>query len=167
LNGTQYFYEQAIKVIEQTCQGQSAATLLQVDRYEISSLASMQLAFVVTAGMFGMYHVVAMAVLVAGTNERPLVRQAPLPLVSSIMRSLNNAAFRPLLTAWALDGLTLAVRDVALTACTALRLASLATSIRDTKEIEDASGALTTRNCELRPSSRLRRKYLSAATVFY
>jgi hypothetical protein len=122
-NGTQYWYEQSVKTIETTCQGQPAETPLEFDRYETSSLASMQLAFLVSAALFGIYHVIAMSVLVSVTKERPSTRQATLPLVSSIMRSLNNAAFRPLLGAWALDGLTLAVSIHSLnlpTTCAAL-----------------------------------------------
>ena len=109
-NGTHYWFEQQLKFIQGTCTDMPGDTPLEVDRYEMSSLAAMQLAFIVTAFAFGVYHCGAMQWLIHRVKERPLATNtaAKLPLVSSVMRSLNNAAFRPLLLAWALDGLALA-----------------------------------------------------------
>ena len=110
-NGTHFWYEQTLKVIEETCMDAPEATPLKLDRYEMSSLASLQLAFIITAAAFGLYHTGAMQWLIHRVQERAAEEAhgvAKLPLVSSVMRSLNNAAFRPLLLAWALDGLALA-----------------------------------------------------------
>jgi hypothetical protein len=107
-NGTHYWYEQSIKTIETTCAGQPGTTPLTMDRYEMSSLSSAQLGYLLTAVVFGFYHLLTMRFLVSKTTERKVEKKEQLPLVSSIMRSLNNAAFRPLLGAWALDGLILA-----------------------------------------------------------
>ena len=109
-NGTHFWYEQSVKVIEDTCAGRPATTPLPVARYTLSSLAASQAAFVATAALFALYHVGAVQWLIRRVRERPplATAAAPLPLVSSVMRSLNNAAFRPLLLAWALDGLALA-----------------------------------------------------------
>lgn len=107
-NGTHYWFEQSIKTIEDTCTGVPGNTTLSLDRYETSGIGSQQLGFIVTAVFFGLYHFVVMQNLVRKTKERKAERGETLPLVSSIMRSLNNAAFRPLLGAWALDGLMLA-----------------------------------------------------------
>ena len=107
-NGTHYWYEQSIKTIEETCTGVPGNTTLGIDRYETSGIGSQQVGFIITAVFFGLYHFGVMQNLVSKTKEREAVRGETLPLVSSIMRSLNNAAFRPLLGAWALDGLMLA-----------------------------------------------------------
>ena len=108
-NSSHYWYEQSVKAIESTCEDAAADTPLSVDRFSMSSLAAMQLAFIITAAIFGLYHCGAMQWLVRHVRERPAEQKvaAKLPLVSSVMRSLNNAAFRPLLLAWALDGLAL------------------------------------------------------------
>lgn len=107
-NGTHYWFEQSIKTIEDTCAGVPGNTTLPLDRYGISGLGSNQLGFIVTAIGFGLYHFLVMQNLVRKTKERTVEQKETLPLVSSIMRSLNNAAFRPLLGSWALDGLMLA-----------------------------------------------------------
>lgn len=109
-NGTHYWFEQSLDTIEDTCAGQPPNTPLEVDRFEMSGLAAQQLAYLVTAIFFGLYHTGAMQWLIRRVKERPLPPETGvrLPLVSSVMRSLNNAAFRPLLAAWGLDGLALA-----------------------------------------------------------
>lgn len=107
-NGTHYWYELSIKTIETACVDKPPDTPLEVDRYSMSSLSADQLGYLITAALFGLYHLITMRFLVSKTTERKAVKKEPLPLVSSIMRSLNNAAFRPLLGAWALDGLILA-----------------------------------------------------------
>jgi hypothetical protein len=107
-NGTHYWFEQSIKTIEETCTGVPGNTTLPLDQYETSGIGSQQIGFILTAIFFGLYHFGVMQNLVRKTKEREHVRGETLPLVSSIMRSLNNAAFRPLLGAWALDGLMLA-----------------------------------------------------------
>jgi Na+/melibiose symporter-like transporter len=107
-NGTQYWFEQSLKTIEGTCAGASGNTTLPLDRYSTSGIGSQQIGFIITAAFFGLYHFIVMQNLVSTTKEREAPKGETLPLVSSIMRSLNNAAFRPLLGAWALDGLMLA-----------------------------------------------------------
>lgn len=107
-NGTHYWFEQSIKTIEETCTGVPGNTTLPLDRYETSGIGSQQLGFIITAIAFGIYHFLVMQNLVHKTKERPSEQKETLPLVSSIMRSLNNGAFRPLLGAWACDGLMLA-----------------------------------------------------------
>lgn len=108
-NGTHYWFEQTVKNIEDTCTGAAADAPLEVERYQMSSLAATQLAFLVTAIFFAFYHSGAMQWLIHRVPERPVVSNGVrMPLVSSVMRSLNNAAFRPLLVAWGLDGLALA-----------------------------------------------------------
>lgn len=73
----------------------------------MSSLEAMQLGFVSTAVAFGLYHIVTMQLLCFKVKEKTQQQRSALPLVSSVMRSLNNAAFRPLLgtSAWLLPGL--------------------------------------------------------------
>lgn len=65
----------------------------------MSSLEAMQLGFVSTAVAFGLYHIVTMQLLCFKVKEKVQQQRSTLPLVSSVMRSLNNAAFRPLLGA--------------------------------------------------------------------
>lgn len=63
----------------------------------MSSLEAMQLGFVITAIGFGLYHIMTMQLLCWKVKEKVQTQHNTLPLVSSVMRSLNNAAFRPLL----------------------------------------------------------------------
>jgi Na+/melibiose symporter-like transporter len=107
-NGTHYWFEQSIKTIEETCAGVPGNTTLRLDRFETSGIGSQQIGFIITAVFFGLYHLGVMQALVSRIQERVIPQGETLPFVSSIMRSLNNAAFRPLLGAWALDGLMLA-----------------------------------------------------------
>lgn len=96
-NGSHYWYETAISTIESVCKDKPPETPLTLDRYEMSSLEAMQLGFVSTAIGFGLYHIMTMHLLCWNVKEKVQAQQNNLPLVSSVMRSLNNAAFRPLL----------------------------------------------------------------------
>lgn len=96
-NGTHYWYETAISTIESICKDKPPDTPLTLDRYEMSSLEALQLGFVSTAVAFGVYHIVTMQLLCYKVKEKAQAQRCAMPLVSSVMRSLNNAAFRPLL----------------------------------------------------------------------
>jgi len=81
-------------------------------RYDVSYVDAQRLSFTIVAVIFGVYFVVSQLNCVASVQERQhMARTADdgpktvTPLVPSIMRSFKNIAFRPLLAAWALDGL--------------------------------------------------------------
>ena len=80
-----------------------------VTAYSVSSLAAQRGAYAALSTAFGLYYVVAAAVLAWRVRERPLLGEAAprVPLVPAMMRAFKNRAFRPLLVAWALEGLGL------------------------------------------------------------
>ena len=84
-------------------------TTVTFDRFGSSSLDSMRYAYFVVALLFGLYYLVTSYYLVFRIQERAASTEGttPVPLVPSILRSFRNRAFRPLLVAWALDGLAL------------------------------------------------------------
>lgn len=81
-----------------------------VENFSISNLQASQKAFFYCALIFGIYYVLSISNCVFTIRERLLKKDAavPIPLVPSILRAFKNRAFRPLLVAWALDGLALA-----------------------------------------------------------
>ena len=82
---------------------------VEVYQYDTGNLDATRLAFQVTALFFGLWYVLTILNLVYQVKERETsqTQAAPVPLVPSVMRAFANAAFRPLLLAWALDGLGL------------------------------------------------------------
>jgi len=76
----------------------------------MSHLCASRQAFSTVAVIFGVYHVVAIAVCILNIEERPASQAAAkvkVPLIGSVLRAFRNKAFKPLLFAWALDGLAL------------------------------------------------------------
>lgn len=82
---------------------------VEIFQYDTSNLDATRLAFQLTAIFFGAWYVLSIAGLVFTVKERETSQRqaAPVPLVPSVMRAFRNSAFRPLLMAWALDGLGL------------------------------------------------------------
>jgi len=80
-----------------------------VTAYSVSSLSAQRGAYAALSTAFGLYYVVAACVLAWRVRERPLLGEAAprVPLVPAMMRAFKNRAFRPLLVAWALEGLGL------------------------------------------------------------
>lgn len=78
-------------------------------RYAMPSLAAQRGAYAAISASFGVYYVLAALITAARVRERPLPPDAVerVPLVPSMMRAFKNRAFRPLLAAWALEGLGL------------------------------------------------------------
>ena len=86
----------------------AATAAVPFEVFDASSLDAQRLAFLLVALVFGLYYVGTIANLVLTIRERSgrLQSAAPQPpLVPSILRAFKNIAFRPLLLAWALDGL--------------------------------------------------------------
>jgi len=122
-NGTRLYFEANAKVIEDHCQAGSNATsddagcmatfgstsCATFSKYEVSALQSQQQSYILVAAVFGFYYVMTQWNMVRKIKERPasVENKAPVPLVPSILRAFQNGAFRPLLAAWALDGLGL------------------------------------------------------------
>lgn len=80
-----------------------------VTAYSVSSLAAQRRAYAALSTAFGLYYIAAACVLAWRVRERPLLGEAAprVPLVPAMMRAFKNKAFRPLLVAWALEGLGL------------------------------------------------------------
>ena len=85
------------------------AECVAVTAYSVSSLAAQRGAYAALSAAFGLYYAAAACVLAWRVRERPLLGEAAprVPLVPAMMRAFKNRAFRPLLVAWALEGLGL------------------------------------------------------------
>lgn len=109
------YFQQELEVIEQNCPAFDNLTSVGVEdlknttnmwKYEMSDLTAARLGFAGIAAMFGVYMLLTICLLVWKVAERPTSTVTkPVPLVPSILRSLSNKAFAPLLAGWALDGL--------------------------------------------------------------
>ena len=88
---------------EAQCFTQNCVHFIQ---YAMSDLSSYRLAFTITGLCFGIYYILVQLNLVRVLRERPL-HPSRVPLAPCVLRALKNIAFRPLLLAWALDGLAL------------------------------------------------------------
>ena len=82
---------------------------VSADVYGVLYLDAQRTAFFVVSLAFGIYYVLSITNCVASIRERKMSEESKtaVPLVPSILRAFKNRAFRPLLVAWALDGLAL------------------------------------------------------------
>ncbi|CAD7697159.1 unnamed protein product [Ostreobium quekettii] len=77
--------------------------------FDISYLNAQKKSFFFVSLVFGIYFVSSVWNCVLSIQERKMSEEAKItiPLVPSILRAFKNRAFKPLLAAWALDGLAL------------------------------------------------------------
>jgi len=82
----------------------------EFEKYHRRDLDATMQAFLIVSAFFGIWYLILMwhLILFGVKKERSASSEStPVPLVASVLRSFKNVAFRPLLIAWALDGLGL------------------------------------------------------------